>query len=486
MVDMSLERIKQSDTKRRTDLETLRAELDSAKNGQLEKQRRYASEAFYHFGKLPIEIAVSVFTYALEADHAHITTLGRVCREWRRVILATPCLWTTLTLTTKNPTTKAKLWRERCKGHLRTLNIRSGDAKVLWALEELKGTPLGRLQALSLTEVSVSTVQQHLPALSTDIFSQLQSLELNHLPLQTTNHLIFSSPELQLHTLIAQNTPLPWPKLADSCKALVNLSFHGWFDRANLPDFFWLLYCNTDLESFDLTVTEGNCAKYVDFRCPPEPRTLPNIIELRRLSTLTLGGPFVWPSEVIPRLTLPALRSLQLSGCTSRLDTTFQHLVNSGIAASLEELVIDRCALSDPVALESVLQAAVNLKLLHLTYLAKISTVLDALSNTINDGASSNSGGETAALLCPNLTHINFSHCPDVRDGILLRLVKLRNVISQQPTTEHISPEATPRIVSLVVDGCSAVDASILPWLRSHVKYVSCQYATKKQSNWKR
>jgi len=183
-------------------------------------------------------------------------------------------------------------------------------------------------------------------------------------------------------------------------------------------------------------------------------------------------------SDLFCKLICPNLQSLHISKWTGTIDAALDHVLTTSAAANVEELIIDRCSLSDPAALVRFLESAKSLKTLHLLGMSKAGAVLGAL-------AESRSG-----ILCPQLAHLNVSQCPDIRDGSLIRLVKARLPFeSPHSTEEEVKPQALQQpspVVSLILDGCQTVTADVLPWLRKNVAYVRCQFTTKKQAGWKR
>ena len=103
MVDMALERVKPEDEKRVAEFTALKEQIVQARDAELARRRRKASEEYYHFGKLPLELATAIFASVLEDDPAFVVVLAGVCRPWRDAVLAVPTFWRTLVLSTKEP-----------------------------------------------------------------------------------------------------------------------------------------------------------------------------------------------------------------------------------------------------------------------------------------------------------------------------------------------------------------------------------------------
>lgn len=481
MIDLALERVKAEDSKRRAELEAQRSDAEAAHAALAEKQRLRASRVFYHFGRLPVEIAHTIFTLVVAEDHARVVVLGQVCRDWRRVVVEMPSLWTHLSLSTVNPTVKAALWKARSKGKLKALCVHSGDAKIMWALQVLETLPPDHLRTLSLAEVNFGAFRRQLPLLSHQVICRLDTLELHDPLLSLDLYWLFHPPTLQLRTLVVRGVPIRWGDLAERCEQLTTLSYHGCFNATYLHDLVWLLQRNSDLAVVELIGSENVMSrKYMPFGSVSLSTSSPDQVSLSALTKLSLGGPFLG-SDIFCKLICTNLRSLHISRWIGTIDTALEHALATASPTHLEELIIDRCSLSDPTTLVHFLESAKSLKFLHLLGLTRAAPVFEALGEPRSNG-----------FLCPQLTHLNVTHSYDLRDGPLLRIVKAR-LPSESPLTDeaaqddttHIFPRPT-QLVSLILDGCQSVSADILPWLRQKVPHVSCQFATKRQAKWKR
>lgn len=198
---------------------------------------------------------------------------------------------------------------------------------------------------------------------------------------------------------------------------------------------------------------------------------------------------------ILSKLSLPRLLSLRLSRLTGNLDGVLQHLLSITTIAHLEEMIIDRCPIGNVGLVAKVLCVATGLRSVQMTYVANGGEVLEALARPPppNDAPEDSDSSNTTdpGVLCPQLTSVDFSHCPDVSDGPLVRLIKARNVTTSAVAAGDAedSSSAGPKIAqlrSVVIDGCDKVDASILLWMRNLVPHVSCLYATKKLAGWRR
>lgn len=166
---------------------------------------------------------------------------------------------------------------------------------------------------------------------------------------------------------------------------------------------------------------------------------------------------------------------LILQGLRTPVDDGLQSLTRHG-SVHLTDVVLRRCSVANSNHLISFLESLPLLKNLELSYTTNVAhNLLQALAP---EPSLDNSGTATAdqnTLMCPSLTHLNLTHCPEVKTGPLVRLVKSR--LAQ--------PEMT-RIVYLTVDGCDHVEADWVKWFREKVPNFSCVYLTKKAATYRR
>ena len=490
MINLALERVAGGEQKRRVELETLRSEIESDQAIYLERQRRQASKTFYHFGRLPIELASVIFSDVVDSNPAQVVGLSHVCRDWRRVVLEMPSLWSYLALSGRNPVAKAKTWKGRSCGRLKSLSISGENPRAMYALETLADTPFHRLHSLSLTSVDWGKFRQTLPLLSNDIIRQLETIKVDQATWTPDVDWFFELPDLQVRNLSLVTTDLNWRSLSDNCEHLVTFSYRGWFHQEYLPDLFALLHHNAKLEKLHLNMAIKGPTMFSpeQERRKPLPETfsvLPNLVEL------SLEGPELVPESLIAVMVPSRLQVLHLTKCPGPLDEALIHLLTREQPPHLQELVIDRCVIRDAHILAQILSDAPSLKVLRLMHLYNIKPVLDALSEPAKDST----GLPQVSL--PQLERLDLSYCPEIRDGPIMRIVKLRIPPSpqlqegQQPVTEAqvdgaASPSVQPcQLASLTLHGCD-ISGDVLPWLRKHVSRVDYKYATKKQANWKR
>lgn len=479
MVDMALARLATDDSKRRAELQTLRAGVEEA----LKQRQRLVKKTFYHFGTLPVEIATIVFTFVIEEDHAGVVILAQVCQHWRNIVSATPAFWRTLVLSSRNSrrcAAKVKLWDSRSGGYIRTLRIEDSNPRTVDALATLSADTWQSLESLKLAESGVHILKTLSAA--RDAIPTLVSLEL----IGPMDAFYFRElQDLRLRRLIVDSTPIEWPSLADRCTELRELVYRGSFGDDGLPDLMWLLHRNDHLETLSLVFFGKPNVAF-----PSISRTLPEVIDLPHLSSITLGGSHLNPHRLLSSLSLSRLRSLRLQQVVGTLDITLQHLLHGTALTSLEQLEISHCAVANTGLIVRILHVATGLQSFQLNNTADVAYILETLAQAPKPAQSRD--GTSPELLCPKLTAIDFSRCPDVRDGPLIRLVKARSAISAStpatntPNSEVSQSPQVARLRSLVIDGCDNVDSSILPWIRQQIPHVSCQYATKRQASWKR
>ncbi|KZT02421.1 uncharacterized protein LAESUDRAFT_738717 [Laetiporus sulphureus 93-53] len=436
MANLALERVAPDDSKRKSELDALREQITQS----IDQLRKHASSMFCHFGKLPAEIAMAIFALALSDDHARVVVLAQVCKSWRATILAAPALWNTLVLLNKNPVKKAKVWKTRSKGRLVELHLKASLAQTPWALDLLQDMPLVSLRRFRVVSFPLSEVRARLPLLTEDVLRRLEVMEIEKCTEARPAAWLWSEPEMQVRTLSVHSTVFQWATVARHFKRLKDFTFRGPLVDTPISDVLTLLRENSNLQRLSLSMMD------FPFQRPSEEDDEP--VDLPRLTQLDIEYHDFAMSHIIPILSFPALRSFRVLRGTCSLDRTMCHLFTCGAAASLTELRIQQC----------VLNAHTLVQLLRTTDALEANHILQALERA----------DSTSRVLCPSLRHVDFSYCPDVKGGPLVRLVKMRlNSASQSWKALAID--------TLIIDGCPAVDAEILPWLRS-----------KKDARWRR
>ena len=483
MIRLALDRIRADDCKRRIELEALQCQVLEA----ADEQRVRTSRTAYHFGKLPLELATDIFTSTLADDRAKVVLLAQVCKAWRCTILGTPHFWNDLVLSHQNPIKKAKLWRTRSKGRLVHLTLRQALKAHDIALDELRDLSLESLRTLCLADFPASVVREHLPNLTTDVLRNLDILQIDNRMESRPVTWLWPEPSMALSSLSVHFTPFEWVTLTDYFPRLEHFTFSGPLIDVPLSAITDFLRAHAGLRTLSLSIMDFVYHRAPDLEQPS--------VHLPNLERLEIEYHDFAMSFMFPLLHMPKLQVLNILRGVHAIDTSLQHLVTSRAGESLRELRISQCAVSAHCVL-SLLQQARCLQTLELRYLGgnQANAILHALSQpspTHRDTESDErSGGSTPTILCPSLTHVNFSHCPDVKSGALMALVKahLFSTTNDTPVdtaTSPQSPQPAP-IDTLIVDGCPLVEMEILPWLRSKVRLVSCIYMSKKDAKWRR
>ncbi|OCH94700.1 hypothetical protein OBBRIDRAFT_831531 [Obba rivulosa] len=488
MADLALERLADGDNKHRSELLDLKDQITNA----IEEKEKEASRTADHFGKLPLELATLIFSLALSDNHSWVVQLAQVSKSWRATILEAPALWDILVLSHRSPAKKARFWKERSNGRIVELCIREQFHRTPWALDQLRDVSLDTLRKLRIDNFSVSLLRAHIPAFTSEVLRNLNVLDVSRLTSSDPNSLLWlwSEPNMQLQNLVVQNTSVDWPNLAQHVTHLRHFTFQGPLYFNCMPDVLWLLHSNPNLVELKLFIDnliEHNSSG----RDPPDAVRLASLAHLE----LQIVSRDQTLNNLLLSLELPALRTLRISKQVSSLDASLTHLLHCQSTTLLAELRISRCHFSSTAMLQ-LLRSAAALEVLELSHIGgnQANIVLEALATPQQSDSPSEEREDSPSTttLCPVLHHLDFSNCPSVTGGPLLRLVKarLQGIEENKPHDSEVpkttqSQHAAP-ISTLIIDGCTAVDADILPWLRSKVSKVSCIYMSKEKARWKR
>ncbi|CAL1695074.1 unnamed protein product [Somion occarium] len=479
MAAMALERVKPDDSKRLAELKALQEKIESALQAFVEHQTRQASKHFYHFGKLPVEIAMMIFSITLQDVPAKVVYLAQVCKDWRDTILNMPSLWRNLILTNRNPMRKAKVWKSRCEGRLARLHLQ-GSAVHL-ALDILQDIDWDHLRGLTLEDVDLDVIREKLLSPNPTIFRDLESLSVEGATRSPTNiDWLWQHSEMRLQNLTVRSHRISWPTMSINTSCLRSLLFDGPIYLGDDISLLFLLQSNPCLESVDLTT-------WIPTLFLPDEDEVPDVpssVEMPRLNTISIRGDGFPVAAFCSKLIMPNLQKLSLSRCREPLDLVFRVFSSSRVVQSLTELRIQRCV----VALQNIidiLKLATNLELLELIAIggANMRMVAEALAEPQGEREQKEGKDTQGGLLCPSLKHLNLSEAPDLQAGPLVRLIKARNTDADG---ESESERQVARIHTLILDACPLLDGDILPWIRSKVPHVSCVYMSKKEASWKR
>jgi hypothetical protein len=463
MIEYANTRIPPDDSKRRSELEGLKAEAL-----HLHQQHATSSLARPSTGhpiRLPFELWAEIFRWVVLPDHTKVLVLSSVCRQWRGIAFDTAALWDTLVLTRRHPVAKIQTWINRSKGIIRKLQVTEavvGDPDLLPAL---KRVPWKAIRALKL-EGSAIGLMDHVSLIE---LSSVENLELN-----TTNYrgsataclLRHTGATLRHLTMQDANNPAITPVLPPSTM-LVSITLRR-VALFNLDVLLDMLRTNPLLEC---VILETVCFFAL------EPFSIPSsspAIHLPALTRLEMIGKL--PPLVYTNTFFPALQALVIKDQAS----IYRDLFDARNMNSLRELRIQRCGVPD--SLYPFLRGLSSLETLQLSDIADAAKhFMNALTTPLNE-----------AVVCPSLTHLDFSGCQDLQSGPLIRLIKARlpehsKETSSECDADNAEVPHVARISTLNIDRCPLIDVETLPWIRSTIPCVSsCVHATRKQASWRR
>ena len=488
MVDLALGRMTSGPQTRREEILSLQIEIRRKHEEAIQESSRLASRRAYHFGKLPVEIANTVFSMLIDEDHTTAIGLSQVCKSWRETVLGTPAFWRTLVLSRKHPKRKVKLWRERSGGRIRHLIFLEEFTTDPSVLEALSTISTKYLQTITLQTFPLRHLPCHLPSVAPEIMQPFRGWPAD-IPLSISGDLRWQQDSITFYCKMLQLPrclhPVDWYQLSDSFTDLESITL-GSFEHNDWPHLLWLLHRNPHLIHLDISSFSP-----MPFT-PIVDRDVPPAIVLSELSSFHMTQSS--PDRILPRVELPSLKTLQLNSCPGNLETTLHRLAQC-TSSSLTVLSIKYTAFASQAMIRT-LEAMTVLQTLQLVSVSKAaSVVLDALARPlpIPDGARASQDLPPTHVLCPALRHLDCSQNPDIKGGPLIRLVKLRlgtstSTASQEGDENALSTPITvvQPLLSLNIDGCPAVDPEVLPWLREKVASVSCVYMSKKAAGWKR
>lgn len=473
MLSMAHARIKVDDKKRIAEVIRLREKIERESATLAEQQAIQRSKTFYHFGKIPFEIAMMIFSFVLEGNPAKIVRLAQVCKDWRATLFNSPFLWRTLSLDHRNPARKAKAWKERCRGIIEYLHLR-GD---IWpALDVLQKYDLTRLRGLTLNDVSPGKLIREFPALTPSVMSRLDSIDIQY-PGTLTVEWMWKAPEMQLQHFNLGVSHNSWSTLVVNVKHLRSFTYRRTLESRYFPHLRSLLHGNQHLRSLDLLV---------DIVGPPdeavdgEDMDLPKVLPMQHLESLCLSGRPTWVTRLVTWLQLPQLRILKFRALV--VDSLLNHLIRANVGHALTELYLELCVVNIGT-LTRFLETSTKLEYLQLPGVSdtKICSLLEALAGVSEEGGESQEV-PSRKYLCPSLRHLDLTGSTSLLAGPVLRLVKHRNL---KPGLAQTGQQVS-KIETLIIDRCPLFDPVVLPWLREMVPKVSCVYMSKKEAKWKR
>ncbi|KAM5533976.1 hypothetical protein V8D89_012401 [Ganoderma adspersum] len=490
MVDLALERIPSEQASRRDEMLVLQRDVESSREQTVKEAAQLVSLRAYHFGKLPIEIANTMFSLVLAEDPAYVVVLAQVCQNWRSAILSTPAFWSSLIVKDKHPARKIKVWKQRSKNRIRELVLTDDFSRAPSVLEELGKLSLKSLVTLKMDNFPVDQLRVHLPSISNQCLQAIRGWhEGSAASLAGKLHWNDKTPCFSPRTLdLSSNAGLriDWVQLSDTLADLQSWSLNGFSSPPEWYHVLWLLHRNPNLADLQI------CRWHPPRADPPPDRELPPAIVMPHLSAVKIMASV--PERLLTVLSFPSLKSLDLSVCQGTLNGTLRYLAD-GKAATLTSLAI-RTSTFDPHLMVRTLATTPSLESLALAAIGgdAVRVVLEALASpqpslpTVDGAAQPTS----TSVYCPALRSLDCSHNQTVRGGVLVRLVKLRITAAEKSAAgdEEESAQAGHTCVrpleTLIVDGCPMLDSEVLPWLREKVPSVSCVYMTKKTAGRKR
>jgi F-box/TPR repeat protein Pof3 len=475
MIELATERIKDYDTKRREEMETLKQQVTDSAKALEERRRRHASRTAYHGGKLPVEIFGEIFGLLVAHDVTQAIVVSHVCKHWRAMALSTPSLWKTLILAKKDPARKTREWIKRSQSRIRELCVRvQFKDSIVPLTSALLGFPWNHLRVCRVYHAASFEINQILVAISaTNILANLVELEdvgwLGKESMVHFNCRIFGS---QLRSLIIENQVVSWDDLSGLTK-LVSLVVRNSF-ASPAGCVLYVLEANPMLEKvvLDTIVPHGH-------------PLVPLALTLPRLTHLEIARS---PTQNFSSITMPSLQILRLSHVISGADELLGSILDRG-PVMLTELRIQSSVITSS-KLIPFLRAASSLETFVLSHFdGQVNTIVEALASYPSPSQGVPSPFET--FMCPLLAHINLSACPGLKTGAIMRFVKSRLPSVAPETSQHTTivdknVSTVAQIETLMLNNCPMIEPEVLPWLRSRVQTVSCVYATGKDAKWKR
>lgn len=420
---------------------------------------------------IPVEILTTIFKFALIHNHAFVVILAQISQRLRRIVVSEPLLWSSLSLSTgRNPQAKVKLWLSRNNGLLRGLYLRDYDEEVQEAVEALHSVTLDGLRVLSVKNYERRRLQIDLPLLTPRAIANLHSLTLDGCGCDWQD----GTSDLKLRLLSIRNTNNDWARLANHSTHLRYLRYEGSLTSDVAPAILSLLRRNPHLISIKLGFKRRArvMRTSVPLTFPYHPHHTSAPIELPNLTTLILGeGGMLKANDVIPFLSLPNLRHLELDGLQGAWSDTIRNLIAAKAVSHLESLAIIYRSLSIPSEIRcrsdllvELLHQTPRLRLLELYRVTHVRGVLRALA-------------DESLALCPQLKILDISQCPLVDDELLEAIVRTRNCTNSDSSCA--STQAVPTMGKLyrLIIGISSTSempsVATICWLRECVPRVT-------------
>jgi F-box/TPR repeat protein Pof3 len=490
MVKHALERFsihinneEESQSKRSTTAIQLHALEEQIKSAFIVRDKVLAAQTGCHIAQLPAELLAEVFSYLVLTKQSRIFVLTATCRHWRAFCLNTPALWHTLHMTDdKRARKRAEALIVRSNGYIRNLIIDDmSHESILTSIEPLLNIHWEMLCSLIINLPPLANWDKIRAALTKasglSYLPKLQTVEITRPLEQRLNRATPHS--LSLSGITYEVGPKPHENDAICFSPIRNVVLRS-LTPSSQAYAYWTslstLTIDAGLQSFPAEQIIEILARNPNLRVLflnmfYTPRNFPPLhpyIELLQLEELTLG---TRSTAILQLLKCPTLRTLHFMkmGNEASLGSHLDRLAHrSDCLTRLEHLRIEEYAITDPEALLSFIRARHGLRRLAIT---STSTGVDFISRGLVDA-------------CPLIEHIDFSHCSDVRTSPLIKLVKAHLPDSALDTGDGLL-QPLP-LNTLIVDGCTHIEADTIPWFRNHVKDFRCQYMSKKEASYKR
>jgi hypothetical protein len=460
---MALEKLKETETETRTSLLSFQVEIQSFRDVLVMRRKR-----FDHIDQLPIEIFGEIARISVEDDHTTLIPLLHVCKRWRTVVENTPRLWAKLVLNERRAKSKAKLWIKRAKGKLDELIVRQGATWMsIWPGDSLEGLQWDNLLVFHCEAWAFLSYLQLIE--SDAAMSKWIELAIannqgfpRHIPFLRGLSTPFSLRSLSLNNV---QVDINETKFCEQIRNLRSCSLRTCDATSGL----WanVIKANPLLERLEL-----------DRVTSVDTRRLSNILELAHLTTLEAISKV--PVDIFTAK-MPHLRCLILRSPSHDPCVFIQHLINTQVEG-LTELTLDTCNLGDFSSLLLLLRQLPNLQVLEVISSLGVERLLDALSAHYIPPTSSKDdepASDPSPILCPRLTHVNFSGNSQIHGELVMRLIKSR-LIAELQTTSQIQSAGVARLESLIIDFCIDVKKEWVQRMQELVPYVSCGFMVRK------
>ncbi|CAH7682039.1 hypothetical protein BY996DRAFT_4584546 [Phakopsora pachyrhizi] len=477
------------------------------------------------FGSLPAEIFIQIVSLL---DNGSRFKCLRICSLWRQMILNTPSLWKSITLSSSFNRSPAKLefWLERlglnhCLEHVKI------EYSATWKLETLEhiinelislssdqksprmklksfsfysNCPLNCsdsviglicLNRFSLVDLYIKTHQISFPVtleVFLKLFPRLRTLKLesgNKLSTNSQNFTTLSSLVKNLTGNAESSSPdkfsLKIPTLPPLEElGLINVKFE---QPVESESYLLKLAHLISVTFISQNGTEQDYISMVDF------------LDLPKLSSLHLSGPsFRLPLVSAPMMFgYPCLQSIRLSECTQVLET----VVNS--FRELPEGASFSTQGNQVTFLSSIHQFAPKLKLISLDQIDPIVSYsfLEGFASAFHQLESLSLEGVTISpqtssmLICalkilPPLIDLNLNDArprSEVLEAVKLgrlKTLQIRNAV--EVTFRSLTRLVQPRICYLEITGCRLISSrDMIEWLGRHVDVLSWQDESNKR-----